>query len=74
MPQLFLWLVMSKQAPLQFVKPMAQLPVVHAPFEQIWVPVQVRPHWPQFDASDATQAPLHSRKLLGQAQVPLLQL
>ena len=45
----------------------------HVPFEQTWVPVQARPQTPQFIASDATQAPLHSMKPVGQAQVPLLQ-
>ena len=36
MPQLFLWPVRSKHEPLQFVNPGAQVPVMHAPFEQIW--------------------------------------
>jgi hypothetical protein len=58
---------------LQFVKPAAQLPVTQAPFEQICVPVHARPHTPQFEASDATHAPAHSRKPLGHAHVPLLQ-
>ena len=72
MPQLFLCPVMSKQEPLQFVKPVAHMPVMHVPFEQICVAVQLRPHAPQFDASDATQAPLHSRKPPGHAQAPFV--
>jgi hypothetical protein len=63
---------MSKQEPLQLVSPAAHIPVMHAPFEQICALVHARPHMPQFDASEATHAPLHSRNPVEQTQVPFV--
>jgi hypothetical protein len=63
---------MSKQEAPHWVRPIAQPLALHAPFEQTWVPVHMRPHMPQFIPSEATQVPPHSMKPVGQAQVVLL--